>query len=59
MFIYFVCIGKIQKNLGKKAKNLLLFHTELQNGLDKMIGTFSKLQEIIVFQACDAPLICI
>ena len=43
VFIYFVCIGKTQKIRGEKKPNLLSFHTELKNGLDKKIGTFSTL----------------
>ena len=38
MFSYFVCIGKTKK-IREKKLNLISFHTELQNGLDKMIGT--------------------
>ena len=52
MFIYFICIGKTQKNCYHSTQTS-------KNGLDKIIGAFSKLWEIIVFQACDAPLICI
>ncbi len=57
---YCFCLhcNNTKKNREEKS-NLIKFHTELKNGLDKIIGTLSKLYEIIAFQACDAPVICI
>lgn len=46
-----------KKSRGKKADSET-FYTELQKRQDKIIGTFSKSSEIIVFQACDAHLVC-
>ncbi len=54
VLIVFACTATTQKK-----QNKIKLHTELKNGLDKIIGTLSKLYEIIAFQACDAPVICI
>ncbi len=43
MLIVFVCTATTQKKTREEKSNLIKFHTELKNGLDKMIGTLSKL----------------
>ncbi len=58
VLIVFVCTATTTKNI-EEMSNLIKFHTELKNGLDKIIAPMSKLLEIIAFQACDAPVICI
>ena len=42
MFIYFLCIGKTKKS---EKKSQICYHStqNSRNGLDKIIGTFSKL----------------
>ncbi len=42
VLIVFVCTATTQKNWEEKS-DLIKFHTELKNGLDKIIGTLSKL----------------
>ena len=55
LFILFA-LEKHQESEGKKPNHST---QNSKNGLDKIIGTFSKWYEIIVFQARYAPLICI
>ncbi len=59
MCLLFLFALQQHKKSREEKSNLLKFHTELKNELDKMIDTLSKLKEIIAFEACDAPVICI
>ncbi len=42
VLIVFVCTATTQKKHREEMSNLIEFHTELKNGLDKIIGTLSK-----------------